>query len=215
MTPKHGLLLFLTSCLSGCGQMYQGYMKRGLSLLLLFFAILAISGFLGMGALAFFLPMVWLYAFFDSYNLRTQITAGTQPPDDFLFGLSDLDSQRMAKLLRSRHSLIGWALILVGGWMLYRMLLNRIGWLIGDWAYWLYDLLYDLPRMVITVLVILLGVWFIRGPRNRQQEDIPVFTPPESDFRQQDSPDGSASCEAPESDDPTASRREVPHDEEV
>ena len=98
MTPKHGLLLFLTSCLSGCGQMYQGYMKRGLSLLLLFFAILAISGFLGMGALAFFLPVVWLYAFFDSYNLRTQITAGTQPPDDFLFGLSDLDSQRMAKL---------------------------------------------------------------------------------------------------------------------
>ena len=120
----------------------------------------------------------------------------------------------MAKLLRSRHSLIGWALILVGGWMLYRMLLNRIGWLIGDWGYWLYDLLYDLPRIVITVLVILLGVWFIRGPRNRQQEDIPVFTPPESGFRQEDGPDGNASCEASEPEDPAVSR-EVPHDEEV
>ena len=63
MTPKHGLLLFITSCLSGCGQMYQGYMKRGLSLLLLFFVILAVSGFLGLAALAFFLPVVWLYAF--------------------------------------------------------------------------------------------------------------------------------------------------------
>ena len=214
MTPKHGLLLFITSCLSGCGQMYQGYMKRGLSLLLLFFVILAVSGFLGLAALAFFLPVVWLYAFFDSYNLRAQIAAGTQPADDFLFGLSDLDSQRMAKLLRSRHSLIGWALILVGGWMLYRMLLNRIGWLIGDWAYWLYDLLYDLPRIVITVLVILLGVWFIRGPRNRQPEDIPIFTPPESGFRQ-DGPDGNASCEASQPGDPSASHREVPHDEEV
>lgn len=165
MTPKHGLLLFITSCLSGCGQMYQGYMKRGLSLLLLFFVILAVSGFLGLAALAFFLPVVWLYAFFDSYNLRAQIAAGTQPADDFLFGLSDLDSQRMAKLLRSRHSLIGWALILVGGWMLYRMLLNRLGWLLGEWGYWLYDLLYDLPRLVITILVIALGIWFIRGRR--------------------------------------------------
>ena len=34
MTPKNGCLLFITSCLSGCGQMYQGYMKRGMSLLL-------------------------------------------------------------------------------------------------------------------------------------------------------------------------------------
>ena len=182
MTPKHGLLLFITSCLSGCGQMYQGYMKRGLSLLLLFFVILAVSGFLGLAALAFFLPVVWLYAFFDSYNLRAQIAAGTRPADDFLFGLSDLDSQRMAKLLRSRHSLIGWALILVGGWMLYRMLLNRLGWLLGEWGYWLYDLLYDLPRLVITVLVILLGLWFIRGPKDKTpiDDEIPPFAPPAS-----------------------------------
>ena len=34
MTPKNGFLLFIASCLSGCGQMYQGYMKRGVSLLL-------------------------------------------------------------------------------------------------------------------------------------------------------------------------------------
>lgn len=45
MRPKQGLLLFITSCLSGCGQMYQGYMKRGVSLLLGFFVILAIAGF--------------------------------------------------------------------------------------------------------------------------------------------------------------------------
>ena len=34
MTHRNGFLLFISSCLSGCGQMYQGYMKRGLSLLL-------------------------------------------------------------------------------------------------------------------------------------------------------------------------------------
>ena len=214
MTPKHGLLFFITSCLSGCGQMYQGYMKRGLSLLLLFFVILAVSGFLGLAALAFFLPVVWLYAFFDSYNLRAQIAAGTQPADDFLFGLSDLDSQRMAKLLRSRHSLIGWALILVGGWMLYRMLLNRLGWLLGEWSYWLYDLLYDLPRLVITILVIALGIWFIRGPKARQPEDSPVFTPPASEpWETQGQPEPDISREASGAGDAASSEQEVPRDE--
>ena len=63
MTPKHGLLFFITSCLSGCGQMYQGYMKRGLSLLLLFFVILAVSGFLGLAALAFSLRTIFCSIF--------------------------------------------------------------------------------------------------------------------------------------------------------
>lgn len=40
MTHRNGFLLFISSCLSGCGQMYQGYMKRGLSLLLAFCLIL-------------------------------------------------------------------------------------------------------------------------------------------------------------------------------
>ena len=33
MNRKHGLLLFLCACIPGCGQMYQGYMRRGVSLL--------------------------------------------------------------------------------------------------------------------------------------------------------------------------------------
>lgn len=112
MTPKHGLLFFITSCLSGCGQMYQGYMKRGLSLLL-FFVILAVSGFLGRRRW----PSSCRWCGCTRFSTAT-ISVRRSPPehspaDDFLFGLSDLDSQRMAKLLRSRHSLIGWALILV------------------------------------------------------------------------------------------------------
>ena len=184
MTPKHGLLFFITSCLSGCGQMYQGYMKRGLSLLLGFFVILAIAGFLGLSAVAFFLPVVWLYAFFDSYALRSQLSAGTAPEDAFLFGLSDMDSKRLGELLRKRHSLIGWALVVVGVYMLYDILLSQLGGLFFGWfGEWLYGLLrYGLPRLVITVLVILLGLWFIRGPKDKTpiDDEIPPFAPPAS-----------------------------------
>lgn len=63
MTHRNGFLLFISSCLSGCGQMYQGYMKRGLSLLLAFCLILFASTYFFLGALALFLPVIWLYAF--------------------------------------------------------------------------------------------------------------------------------------------------------
>ena len=184
MTPKNGFLLFIASCLSGCGQMYQGYMKRGVSLLLSFFLVIFVSTYFYLGTLALFLPVIWLYAFFDSYALRSQLSAGTAPEDTFLFGLSDMDSKRLGALLHKRHSLIGWVLVAVGVYMLYDILLGQLSGLFFGWfGEWLYSLLrYGLPRVVITVLVILLGLWFIRGPKAKAPiEDIPPFTPPTPD----------------------------------
>lgn len=184
MTPKNGFLLFIASCLSGCGQMYQGYMKRGVSLLLAFCLVLFASTYFFLGTLALFLPVIWLYAFFDSYALRSQLSAGTAPEDAFLFGLSDMDSNRLGELLRKRHSLIGWVLVILGAYMLYDMLMGQLSGLFFGWfGEWLYSLLrYGLPRVVITVLVILLGLWFIRGPKAKAPiEDIPPFTPPTPD----------------------------------
>lgn len=184
MTPKNGFLLFIASCLSGCGQMYQGYMKRGVSLLLAFCLVLFASTYFFLGTLALFLPVIWLYAFFDSYALRSQLSAGTAPEDAFLFGLSDMDSKRLGALLHKRPSLIGWVLVAVGVYMLYDMLMGQLSGLFFGWfGEWLYSFLrYGLPRVVITVLVILLGLWFIRGPRAKAPiEDIPPFTPPTPD----------------------------------
>ena len=184
MTPKNGFLLFIASCLSGCGQMYQGYMKRGVSLLLSFFLVIFVSTYFYLGTLALFLPVIWLYAFFDSYALRSQLSAGTAPEDAFLFGLSDMDSKRLGALLHKRHSLIGWVLVAVGVYMLYDMLMGQLSGLFFGWfGEWLYSFLrYGLHRVVITVLVILLGLWFIRGPKAKAPiEDIPPFTPPTPD----------------------------------
>ncbi len=210
MTPKNGFLLFITSCLSGCGQMYQGYMKRGLSLLLAFFLVIFVSTYFYLGTLVLFLPVIWAYAFFDSYSLRSQISAGTAPEDAFLFGLSDMDSKRLGELLRKRHSLIGWVLVAVGVYMLYDMLMGQLSNLFFGWfGEWLYSLLrYGLPRVVITVLVILLGLWFIRGPKAKApiDDDIPPFTPPAAgpapsagaDPMEETAADSSAAVNAPE-----------------
>jgi hypothetical protein len=183
MKQKHGLLLFLATCIPGCGQMHQGYMKRGISLLLAFCGIFALAILLELGALATFMIVVWLYAFFDSYNLRVRIGEGTAAEDAFLFGLSDMDSERLAALCRKRHSLIGWALLLAGVYLLYHTVAGSVISLLAPFfdIWWLHSLLmYDLPRLVFTVVIIALGLWFIRGPKKHAPEDIPVFVPPAS-----------------------------------
>ena len=58
MRRKHGLLLFIASCIPGCGEMYQGYMKRGISILTVFYGLLTIAIFLEVGALAVLLPPI-------------------------------------------------------------------------------------------------------------------------------------------------------------
>lgn len=182
MRPKHGPLFFLSSCVPGCGQMHQGYMKRGGSILTAFCLLFALAVFLEIGAVAVLMLPLWLYSFFDSYNLRTRMLDGTAEPDAYLFGLSDMDSRKLAALCCKRHSIIGWALVAIGLYALYENLigrvLSRVLWQISelDWLYYL--LVYDLPRLAVTVLIIALGVWFIRGPRKSGPDDIPPFTPP-------------------------------------
>ena len=181
---RRGLLLFLTSCIPGCGQMHQGYMKRGLSLMMVFWGIITITFFLNMEALLFVLCPTWLYAFFDSYNLHARLEDGTFPQDDdYLFSMPDLDAKRLDGLYRQRHTLIGWLLVALGVYMLYDRLIRRVLDALQYYfevAGWLYSFLfYDVPRLIITFGIIALGVWFIRGPKKPvYEEDIPDFTPP-------------------------------------
>ena len=67
---KNGILTLLFAFIPGAGQMYQGYMKRGLSLVLMAAAI-------GMAAMlippvVFTLLVVFMYSFFDTFNLRAR-----------------------------------------------------------------------------------------------------------------------------------------------
>ena len=196
MKRKHGLLLFIAACIPGCGEMYQGYMKRGISILTAFCAVFALAVFLEIGALAVLMIPLWLFSFFDSYNLRGQTDAQAESnPDAYLFGLSDMDSRRMSDMLRKRHSLVGWGLVILGVYVFYT---TAADW-VTDFFYQFFDawwigriLSYDVPRLAVTVGIIALGVWFIRGPKREKSEDIPVFTPPEAEPVREESADAVA-----------------------
>ena len=188
MNRKSGILLFLCACIPGCGQMYQGYMKRGVSLLGICCAIIGVASFLNIGELAILLPVIWVYAFFDSYNLRNQPEDDMQS-DEYLFGLSELDSQRLSALCMRRHSIIGWVLVGLGIYVFYNTVIDQLmDLLVNYWDgfWWIRSLvMYTLPRAVVTILIICLGIWFIRGPRNKEDEEDYSFIPPEQSETQQ------------------------------
>ena len=171
----------LWACVPGCGQMCQGYMKRGISQTIILCVLAFIAVFLEMGALTVLIAPLWLYSFFDSFNLRRQIREGMAPEDEFMFGLSEMDSRKLTRILSRRGSLIGWVLVAVGLYNVYQILARRILGTLRDYFPifdWLHSLLvWDMPRILGTVLIIALGLWFIKGPKAPKEED-PVYTPP-------------------------------------
>ena len=176
-----GLWHLLWACVPGCGQMCQGYMKRGISQTIIATALLFVAVFLEMGVLAVLIAPLWLYSFFDSFNLRRQIREGMAPEDEFMFGMSEMDSRKLSRILSRRGSLIGWMLVVVGLYNVYQIFARRVLGTLRDYLPffdWLYGLLvWDMPRILGTVLIIALGLWFIKGPKV-PKEDEPVYTPP-------------------------------------
>ena len=108
---KNGILTFLFAFCPGAGQMYQGYMKRGLSLITMFCVAFGAGTLLGVLYVA--MPIVWMYSFFDTFNLRAQIGAGTASQDDYLVHINWHD-QRMEQFMLDSHKLLGWGLIALG-----------------------------------------------------------------------------------------------------
>ena len=166
---KNGFLTLLFAFIPGAGQMYQGYMKRGLSLILMACAI-CVAAML-FSPLLFLLVVVFMYSFFDTFNLRAQISLGTAPEDDYLVHFDPQD-KRLARMLLDSHKLVGWVLIAVGVLIAYEnIIMSTLGDILWRWGQkapaWraVYLVMDELPEVVFCVALILCGIWLVRGPK--------------------------------------------------
>ena len=62
MQRKSGFLTFCFACLPGAGEMYLGYMKRGLSVMIAFWGLIFVASLLNMGILGILAPIIWAYS---------------------------------------------------------------------------------------------------------------------------------------------------------
>lgn len=200
---KNGLLTLLFAFIPGAGQMYQGYMKRGLSLMLMCCAICVLAVLFS--PIAFFLLLVFMYSFFDTLNLRAQIALGNAPADDYLVHLDPKD-KRLARLLLDSHKLVGWALIAFGALIAYQnLIMNIFGDLVYRWGHSspvfraLYLVMASLPDVVVCVVLIVCGVWLVKGPHPAKKPDASKDVPEDADFCEYhaDEPDNAALLSSP------------------
>ena len=88
---KNILLTFMFSFIPGAGQMYQEYMKRGLSIMILAAMFLTLAAITG--SIIFIMPIIIIaaYSFFDTYNIRNRIDGRTtELKDDYIWNNPEL-----------------------------------------------------------------------------------------------------------------------------
>ena len=195
---KNGFLTFCCAFIPGAGQMYQGYMKRGLSLILTACLIGMVSSLLN--PVLLLLVVVWMYSFFETFNLRAQIIADTAPEDDYLVHFDPRD-KRLARALLDSHKLVGWLLIAFGALVGYQnILMNTLGDLLWRWGKTspvfraFYLVMDQLPEVVVCVALIICGAWLVRGPKGRKQK--PQNDAEDEDFTEYTAQDAQAEPEA-------------------
>lgn len=214
---KNGLLTLLFAFIPGAGQMYQGYMKRGLSLMLMCCVICVLAVLFS--PIAFFLLLVFMYSFFDTLNLRAQIALGNAPADDYLVHLDPKD-KRLARLLLDSHKLVGWLLIAFGALIAYQnLIMNTLGDLVYRWGHSspvfraLYLVMDSLPDVVVCVVLIVCGVWLVKGPHPTKKPDASKDVPEDADFCEYHADEAAQPENAPLLSGPVVNENEVTDDD--
>ena len=169
--------------LPGAGHMFNGFMKRGVSIMGLFFVLWFAASWLGIGPLALLTPVVWFYAFFDCVNVRFQDDEDFYMQEDcYLFHIEGI---RQVRLENPRLKLaLGVGLIIVGVYALWNNVLMhfiyRLELLPEGIREALRQFNYAIPQIIVGVLIIWIGLELIKGKKRRTADCPPVPQTPEN-----------------------------------
>lgn len=165
---KNGFWRFLFSLLPGAGEMYMGFMKMGLSLMTMFFGIVAVATVLEIGPLMFLAVIAWFYSFFHVHNLAGMPDEEFYAvEDEYLFKLSESEAQGR-ELVRTYRKVIAIILIVLGVVMTWKGLFRMLDRYLpsGLWNI-INDIGYRLPQLVVGIAIIVLGVYMIQGKKQQ------------------------------------------------
>lgn len=162
---------FFISCVPGAGQMYQGFLKRGTSLMAIFFIEIFLAGIVNIDWLLLGLPIIWSYSFFDSMNTNSLSDEEFDKIQDrYLFTNGDTAFKISKSKIRIPAAIV---LIFMGSYVLLEniayLLRNMLGY---SYHWWFMDLIFDyLPRFLFAAIVIAAGVYLIKGKKIQMDKE--------------------------------------------
>lgn len=164
---KSRFLTFCFSMLPGAGEMYMGFMRTGVSLMLLFFLSIYIPVSLRLSELSVIGFVVWAYGFFHANHLASLSDEEfDQVKDEFLFGMNTIIDGRNFVIKYQRTV----AVVLIAAGIL--LLWNTM----GDIAYRLLpEFVSDFmrtvgnyaPRILVSLVIIFIGIKMIEGRKEQ------------------------------------------------
>lgn len=165
---KNRFWTFCMACIPGAGQMYMGFMKMGLSMMLLFALTIMVATWMQLGAVACIAVVEWFYCFFHANHLASlNDEEFGQIEDEYLFGMDALPG--IKEFVWKYPKWIAYGLILLGICFLWgtaadilRIVLPeeyrfiyRAMWRIGDF----------IPSILIGCGIIFMGVKLLSGKK--------------------------------------------------
>lgn len=163
---KNSFLTFCFSLLPGAGQMYMGFMKRGVCLMSAFFLLIFFSSWLNLGPLMFILPVIWFYSFFDTHNLYAL-------PDDEFYAMEDdylIDPKIVkdkANILQSKYrNILAITLIIIGFSILWNNMYDALKTILPEQVSdFIWRIGHNFPQLAIGVAIIAFGLYLISGKK--------------------------------------------------
>lgn len=168
---KNRFFMFIFSFLPGASEMYMGFMKKGVSMLVIFFLSILIPVIAGANDIFILLPFFTvIYGFFHARNLAHMDEEDfLNVEDSYIWDEFNTDSGKpiLEKLSRKWIAVI---LIILGICFLWNNCSNLI---LDLLPYELWEsadmLLHAIPGIVVSIAIIILGIFLIRGKKKEME----------------------------------------------
>ncbi len=166
LKKQNKALTVLFSLLPGAGHMFMGFMKRGVSLMSLFFLIIFLSSWLGIGPLLYVLPVLWFYSFFDSINIAWADDQEFSKLEDHYLFKTESFSQMNGKLSGRGSLYCGILLLFFGVYLIFSKLVSRFYPLLRpEIANLFSDIVSVFPQIFLGIIIIWIGTRLILGKK--------------------------------------------------
>ena len=166
---KQKLVTFLCALWPGGGYMYFGMMKKGAILMALFTALMGLTMTIGWKFLAFLLPVIWCYCFFDTFHVAKLPEEIRDMEDQDCFEkVVAFCKDDPLKRFEGRKTFIGVLILLAALYtIIYGVLLPFFRW--GEQFYWVQVTLTVIPTAVVAVLLFMVGKHILEKEQLRKE----------------------------------------------
>ena len=155
---------------AGSGRDVYGIYETGSQYHGIVFSTIAVAATLNIGPLTIVLPIIWCYSFFNVHNMYSLSDEEFYAlEDDYIFYLDRI--LPINQWSKQQNKIVAGILIIAGICIFWN---ECVDYLIGSWIYvWFSEsiansisqFLHTLPRLVIAVILICVGIRMIKGKK--------------------------------------------------